>query len=368
MQKYILALNAGSSSLRFSLYTTTLHLVLSDNIDRIGARGGAYATHAAAVQGMRAVMRKKGIVPAEIAVVGHRVVHGGATLRRPVRITASVERAIHTAAALAPLHNPPALMGIRLARRAFPRAAHIAVFDTGLYEELPEVAQTYALPKALARKYGLKRYGFHGLSHEYALHESARRLKKPERALNLLSVHLGSGSSMTAFAKGKPVATSMGFTPMEGLLMTTRVGDIDPGILLYLLKQGKTIKELDNAFNHISGWYGLTGMKDFRDVLYAAGFSKEKGVQSFPISKTQRHDAKLALELFLRRVRFYLGGYATLLGGKVDVIVFTGGIGGVNVRLWREIMRPFPRLRKVRIFRFPSDEAAVIARHAKRFL
>lgn len=366
-QTYILALNAGSSSLRFSLYTAGVHPVLSANIDRIGARGGVYVTHEEAVHGMRAMMQKKGIASRDIAVVGHRVVHGGPLLFSPARITAKVRRAIAAAAKLAPLHNPPALKGIRLANKVFPRAAQIAVFDTGLYEKLPEAAQTYALPKKLRRAYGLRRYGFHGISHEYALQTAAAKLNKPARTFNLISVHLGSGSSITAFAHGKPVATSMGFTPMEGLLMTTRVGDIDPGILLHLLKQGMRVDALDQDLNMASGWYGLTGKKDFRDVLYAAGFSKEKGVKPFSVTKAQCHDAQLALEIFLTHTRFYLGGYAALLG-NVDAVVFTGGIGGVNGRIDREIMRPIPFLRTAKVLRFPSDEAIVIARHARKFL
>lgn len=364
---HILVLNAGSSSLRFSFFTLSGKKVLQKNIDRIGVRGGTYATHTAAFAAVRLALATQRIPRADIVAVGHRIVHGGERFRRPIRITANVKKGIARAASLAPLHNPVALQSIRRSQGMFPHAMQYAVFDTGLYADMPEAAQTYALPRNISRRYGIRRYGFHGLSHEHALHIAVARTGKPAQKLNLISLHFGSGASITAFQRGKAIATSMGFTPMEGLLMTTRVGDIDPGIILYLLKQGISPEKLTHILNNESGWYGLTGKKDFRDVLYAAGFSREKGVKPYRVTATQRKNAQLALNIFLRHSRFYLGGYAALLG-TVDAIVFTGEIGAANGKIRKEIMRSLPQFRGVRILNVQADEAAVIAQYARRFL
>lgn len=250
----------------------------------------------------------------EIQAVGHRVVHGGEKFSGSVRIDRQVIEAVEACAALAPLHNPPNLAGIREARAALPSAEQVAVFDTAFHSTLPPQAFIYALPYEWYEKYGLRRYGFHGTSHQYVAGRAAEILGRPLEKVNLITAHLGNGCSITAICDGRSVDHSMGLTPMEGLVMGTRAGDIDPGIIFHLCAAaGMSAEQVNQALQHDSGLLGISGLSnDMRDIVQAA----EKG----------QDRAKLAMGIFSYRLKKYIGAYTAVLG-RVDALVFTGGIG-----------------------------------------
>ncbi|SEP78339.1 acetate/propionate family kinase [Neolewinella agarilytica] len=250
----------------------------------------------------------------DIDGVGHRVVHGGEDFDRATRIDEEVEARIESLSKLAPLHNPVNLRGIRAARALFPDVDHFAIFDTAFHQSLPRRAKTYALPKELMAEHGIRRYGFHGTSHQYVAAKAASFLGAEPRDLRIISCHLGNGCSVAAIEFGRSVETSMGMTPLEGLVMGTRSGDIDPGIIDYLHEQaGLSTSEIDELLNRKSGLAGLSGVgNDMRTIL-------DK-------SMAGDADCQLAVQVFTHRLRKYIGGYAAIMGG-VDAIVFTGGIG-----------------------------------------
>jgi len=265
--------------------------------------------------------------PDEIAMIGHRVVHGGRTYQKSTRITPEVERVIGELTALAPAHNPAALAGIRVAKALFGETPQVAVFDTAFHATLPDAAAIYPGPYRWAEE-GIQRYGFHGISHAYAAERAAQLLKKPLTSLRLVTCHLGNGCSLAAVRDGKSVDTTMGFTPLEGLMMGTRSGTLDPGLLLYLLRDGgHTPDELDQLLNKEAGLKGLSGVSsDLRDVSAAAA---EGNAQ-----------AALALSVYLHRIRFYLGAMLGSLGG-LDALVFTGGVGEHSAMIRREVCAAF---------------------------
>ena len=322
---HILVLNAGSSSVKASVieHQTGKH-VLTMAIERIDEahpvlrlNGEVQACpgpgHAAALAHALPLMANK-LNGTQLAGIGHRVVHGGDRFSHPVRITDEVEQTIEELSPLAPLHNPVNLEGIRIAKHCFPDLPHIAVFDTAFHQTLPRRARHYALPAELSEKYGLRRYGFHGTSHRYVAQMAADYLQTDLRNLRLITCHLGNGASMTAIEYGRSVETSMGMTPLEGLVMGTRVGDIDPGILLRLLREEDiSIDDLDRILNHESGLKGISKhSNDMRDIIERAANGDE--------------DCRMALHAFCHRIRKYIGAYAAVMDG-VDAIVFTGGIG-----------------------------------------
>jgi len=249
-----------------------------------------------------------------VDAVGHRVVHGGAHFDAPTLLDDSVVEALDALSPLAPLHNPPNLAGIVAARSLLPRLPHVAVFDTAFHATMPRRARSYALPKALVEKLGIRRYGFHGTSHAWVAQQAGRYLKEDPRALRIITCHLGNGASVTAVEAGRSVETSMGMTPLEGLVMGTRSGDVDPGIILEIArKEGLDVDGLDKLLNHQSGLAGLSGVgNDLRDIEARAASGDE--------------DCRLAIQVFAHRVRKYIGAYAAVMGG-VDAIVFTAGIG-----------------------------------------
>ena len=250
----------------------------------------------------------------KIDAVGHRVVHGGTAFDQPTLIDDEVLKVIDDLSPLAPLHNPPNAEGIRIAMLALPNLPHVAVFDTAFHQTMPKRAITYALPKDLRERFDLRRYGFHGTSHQYVVQKTAEYMGEPLERLRIISCHLGSGASVAAVEYGRSVETSMGLTPLEGLVMGTRGGDIDPGLLLHLSRQAQMpLSELDHILNKESGLKGLSGgSADMRDILQRATEDDD--------------DARLALQVFTHRLRKYIGAYAAIMGG-VDAIVFTGGIG-----------------------------------------
>lgn len=254
-------------------------------------------------------------LPADVEVVsvGHRVVHGGRIFDGPTLLDETAIAAIRSLTELAPLHAPVNLAGIEAAKSCFPELPHIAVFDTAFHRTLPRRARTYALPQSLADQHDLLRFGFHGTSHQFVAHRAADYLAKNLRDLRLVTCHLGGGCSVCAVEFGRSVDTSMGMTPLEGLVMGTRSGDLDPGVILRLMRSGMSADELDQLLNRESGLAGLSGIgNDFRDIEQAA----EEG----------NEDCRLALQVFCHRVRKYIGGYAAVMGG-LDAIVFTAGIG-----------------------------------------
>ena len=331
----ILVINAGSSSLKYQLLNPETQQVLAKGLcERIGIDGKftykpdgkqaikeadvAMPTHSEAIQAVlnALVDPDNGVIGSmkEIDAVGHRVVHGGEKFAKSVLITDEVMAAIEESNPLAPLHNPANIIGIKACQALMPDTPMVAVFDTAFHQTMPPVAYTYALPYEYYTEDKVRRYGFHGTSHKYVAGRAAAMLGKPIEELKLISCHLGNGSSITAIDGGKSVDTSMGFTPLAGLPMGTRSGDLDAGILEYLMKKhGYSIDEMLNILNKKSGVLGISGVSsDFRDLEDAAS----KGNQQ----------AQLALDSFDYNVKKLIGAYAAAMGG-VDAIIFTAGVG-----------------------------------------
>ena len=337
----ILVVNAGSSSLKYQLIDMANEAVLAKGTaERIGAAGGGGALLTHETTGKEKIKTKAempnhmvamrlvfdaltnsatGAITnvSEISAIGHRVVHGGESFSNSVVITQSVIDGISRLSALAPLHNPPNLMGIEAAMDALPNAPQVAVFDTAFHQTIPNYAYVYALPYELYAEHGIRRYGFHGTSHMYVAARAADILEKqgiPKDAQKIITCHIGNGVSFTAVKGGKSVDTSMGLTPVEGLVMGTRCGDIDPAIMPYLQKQlGYTANDADDIINKKSGLLGISGVSnDMRDITSHAAAGEER--------------SKLALDIFCYRAKKYIGAYAAAMGG-LDAIVFTAGIG-----------------------------------------
>ncbi|MBN1173209.1 MAG: acetate kinase [Micromonosporaceae bacterium] len=307
----ILVLNCGSSSLKYRLVDCSNPANRrGGTIERIGEPGGEAADHAAA---LRKAARDLGLDPGDIRAVGHRVVHGGTRFRQPTLIDASVIGAIRELIPLAPLHNPANLTGIEVARELVPNAPHVAVFDTAFHATLPDAAATYALDTDLAKRFGIRRYGFHGTSHRFVSRRTADLLGRPLAELNTIVLHLGNGASAAAVAGGRCVETSMGLSPLEGLVMGTRPGDLDPAIGMHLHREGGlSIDEIDEIYQRRSGLTGLCGDNDLRRVL-------ERRQAGDPA-------AALAVEVYCHRIRKYIGAYHAVLG-RLDAITFTAGVG-----------------------------------------
>jgi acetate kinase len=334
----ILVINCGSSSLKYQLFDMTTSTALASGlIERIGESQGllTHTNHAGTDDetkivreepiadheaGMRRAQElladpETGIVAdaSDIQAVGHRIVHGGETFRASVRITPEVMAVIEKTIPLAPLHNPPNLMGIRVAQELFPDAPQVAVFDTAFHQTMPPHAYHYALPYEYYEELRVRRYGFHGTSHKYVAAEAAGLLERPLGELNLVTAHLGSGASICAIAKGRSIDTSMGMTPLGGVMMGTRGGDLDPGVLMFIADQkGYSVAEIDRVLQKESGLKGICGSNDMRDIHARAADGDER--------------ARLALDMFIHRIRQYMGAYFFELG-KVDALVFTAGIG-----------------------------------------
>jgi acetate kinase len=337
----ILVCNAGSSSLKFSVFDTEGELLLADGgIDwirkptRLVFRRADQAEiheelklekHADAAARILDDLQA-GPSPAlpsleELRAVGHRVVHGGERFTSAVRITAEVERAIEELAELAPLHNPASLDGINAVKQVLPKVPQVAVFDTAFHATLSEAARTYPVPQKWTREWGIRRYGFHGLSHSYCASQAAKMIDR--RDLRLVIAHLGNGASVSAVRDGICVDTSMGFTPLEGLMMGTRSGTVDPGLLIYLLRhKGLDAEELDNALNYQSGLLGISGISsDLRQIL-----------SELP----HNPDARLAVDVYVHRIVQTIGAMAATLGG-VDALVFTAGVGERAIEIRKRV-------------------------------
>lgn len=303
----ILAVNAGSSSLKLGLFDATGEVQLAE---RQVAWDSQDAVQADAALG--ALLADLDL--ADIAAVGHRVVHGGSQFTTAVRIDEKVRDEIARLAALAPLHNQPALRTIEQVMRLLPGLPQVAVFDTAFHATLPPAAYHYALPYAWYERWGIRRFGFHGLSHAYCAGRAAELLGRPLAELKLVTCHLGSGCSLAAIAGGASIATTMGFTPLDGLVMATRPGAVDPGLLIFLLADIlMSLSELEHALYHDSGLKGVSGLSgDMRDILAARANGHPR--------------ASLAFDIYVARLREEIGAMATALGG-LDAIIFTGGVG-----------------------------------------
>jgi acetate kinase len=338
----VLVLNSGSSSVKFQLIEPDAGTSVAHGIvERIGDdnstatlvigeqeldREVAIADHEAALHTVFELFDEAGAHLAQLGLiaVGHRVVHGGEDLYRPTVVDDALLATIAELAPLAPLHNPPAVLGIEVARRILPDLPHVAVYDTAFFHDLPAAAATYAIDRNIAREYRIRRYGFHGTSHQYVSEQAADLLGVPLESLNQIVLHLGNGASASAIVGGRPVDTSMGLTPMEGLVMGTRSGDIDPGVIMYLWRTAQLgVEDIEELLNRRSGVLGLGGETDFREIhkRIAAGDA----------------DAQLAYDVYIHRLRKYIGSYLALLG-TTNVLTFTAGVGENDAAVRRDAL------------------------------
>jgi acetate kinase len=336
----ILVLNSGSSSIKFQLIETDAEMIAA-NTDRCLAKGiverigtdeaslrieapakqcnahiGELLDHQSALTRMLEALKECGVIAdvSQVQAVGHRVVHGGEQFSHSVLMDEEVAKVIHQCSELAPLHNPHNLRGYYVARKVMPQVPQVAVFDTAFHQSLPPRAYLYGIPYTYYRRYKIRRYGFHGTSHRYVAFRFRQLFGKGREDVNLITCHLGNGCSMAAIEKGKSVDTSMGFTPLEGLVMGTRSGDLDPAIILYLMSKDElSLHDVSTLLNKFSGLYGLSGeSNDMRELLAASAKGDEQ--------------AKIAIDVFAYRIRRYIGAYTAAMG-HVDGLIFTGGIG-----------------------------------------
>lgn len=394
----ILVVNCGSSSLKYQLYDMENETVMAKGlVERIGIDGSVLThrvegrdkyivqtpmkDHKDAIQLVLDTLTDKehGVIssPSEISAVGHRIVHGGEKYSSSVKIDADVMKELEEVSKLAPLHNPPSIIGINACMELMPETPMTAVFDTSFHQTMPPVAYMYALPYEMYETDAIRRYGFHGTSHKYVSLRAAEILGKDINELKMVTCHLGNGSSLTAVKEGKSVDTSMGFTPLAGLMMGTRTGDMDPAIVTYLMNEkGLSSKEVDTIMNKKSGVLGISGVSsDFRDIEAAA----EKGNER----------AKLALDMFYYKVKRYIGSYSAAMGG-IDVIVFTAGLGENSPDARIEILKGLEFLgfeidteknnfrgeerviskegSKVQVLVVPTNEELMIARDTKELI
>lgn len=331
MNGTVLVINSGSSSIKYQLVEPGSGAALASGlVERIGEDDGLLrhshgeadtrltepvADHGAGLRRVLELFATHGpdLAQANVLAVGHRVVQGGKTYSGPVLVDDSVVARIEELAPLAPLHNPANLRGIEVARELMPDVPHVAVFDTAFFHDLPAAAATYALNREAAAKYGVQRYGAHGTSHQFVSREAAAFVGRPLEQVKQIVMHLGNGASASAVDGGRAVETSMGMTPLEGLVMGTRTGDIDPAVVFHLRRVGGLdVDQIDDLYNRQSGLKGLAGQNDLREIhrLIAEGDA----------------DARLALDVYTHRLRKYIGSYAAVLGG-LDVLTFTAGVG-----------------------------------------
>jgi acetate kinase len=341
----VLVLNTGSSSIKYQfLDMEPVNRLAVGLVERIGEgdsaldhqgtrarrRAEPYRDHDEGLRAMLAAFDAAGPALDQVTAIGHRVVHGGDRFSAPVLIDDAVERMIGEIAPLAPLHNPANLKGIQVARRMFPGLPHVAVFDTAFHQTLPPWAYTYAVPGEWAAELGVRRYGFHGTSNAYVVRRAAALLGRPVDELNMIVLHLGNGASATAVEGGRSVDTSMGLTPLAGLVMGTRSGDVDPALPGFLHREtGMTAEEIDTALNQRSGMRGLAGANDLREVWRRVD-AGDAG-------------ARLAVRVYCHRIRQYVGAYYAVLG-RVDAVVFTAGVGENDARVRASALSGLDRL------------------------
>jgi acetate kinase len=393
--KKIIAINAGSSSLKFQLFEMPEEKVVTKGlVERIGMKDSVFTisvngekvtqvldikNHEQAVNMMLDEMKKHHIINDinDLDGTGHRVVHGGELFPTSALVTDEVEQKIESLIDLAPLHNPANLMGIQAFRKMLPNIPHVAVFDTSFHQTMPEESYLYSLPYQYYKDFGIRKYGFHGTSHKYVSQRAAALLERPIEQLRVISCHIGNGASIAAIDGGQSVDTSMGFTPLAGVTMGTRSGNLDPALIPYIMeKTGKTAEEVLDVLNKESGLLGISGSSsDLRDIEQGAQEGDER--------------AKLALEVFAGRIHKYMGSYATRMHG-LDAIIFTAGVGEnsdivrAKVLEGLEFMGVYwdPRLNTglrgeeafinyphspVKVMVIPTDEEVMIARDVMEF-
>ena len=337
----ILVLNSGSSSIKYKLFRISEKKEKFLEKGLLEKIGEGLASHKDALRSILSNLKSK------IDAVGHRIVHGGDRFKKSVLIDKDVIEAVGHFSELAPLHNPPALLTITESMRLLSRIPHVAVFDTAFFQTMPEHAYLYAIPYRFYEKYKVRRYGFHGTSHRYVAYQAARILKRPLDKTRIITCHLGNGCSVAAIKNGKAIDTSMGFTPLEGLVMGTRSGDMDPAIVEYIMeKENIDINKVIDLLNKESGLLGLSGISnDMREIIKKEKHSKR---------------ARLSLDIFIYRIKKYIGAYLGIMGG-VDAVVFTGGIGENHPALMRKISGGIVP-KKTRVLVVPTDEELMIAR------
>ena len=394
----VLVINAGSSSLKYKLIDMDTEAVMAKGLcERIGIDGSKLThtpeekdkvviekdmpNHSVAIKLVLDALTDKdhGVIAdmSEISAVGHRLVHGGEFFSGSVLITDEVKKAVEECNPLAPLHNPANLTGVAACEEAMPGVPNVGVFDTAFHQTMPAKSYMYGIPYEYYEKYKVRKYGFHGTSHNYVSHKVAELIGKPIEELKIITCHLGNGSSIAAIDGGKVLDTSMGLTPLDGLVMGTRSGSIDPAIIPFLAKnEGLTISEIDSILNKKSGVLGISGVSsDFRDLSAAADEGNER--------------AALALDMFVHSVQGYIGRYASIMGG-VDVITFAGGVGENDITTRAKILagQEFMGVKiddkknnvrgvdaeisaddsKVKVFVIPTDEELTIARDTKKII
>lgn len=396
MSRHALVVNSGSSSIKFQLVDPSKDATeppyVSGLVERIGEDNGTIvlkvggekievtepiSDHADGLDKAFKLMDDNGCGPhsVEIAAVGHRVVHGGKLFSKPQLIDDQIVEMIRDLIPLAPLHNPANIVGIEEARKLLPDVPHVAVFDTGFFHDMPPAAALYPINAEVAAKHDIRRYGFHGTSHEYVSGQVPELLGKDPREVNQITLHLGNGASAAAISGGEPIDTSMGMTPLAGLVMGTRTGDIDPGIIFHLYRQGMSIDEIDNLCNRQSGLKGVSGVNDFRIL-------QERMDDNDP-------DAWAAYQMYVHQLRRYIGSYMLILG-RLDAITFTAGVGENHVGIRRDSMAELenfgikidpernagpndgPRLisaddSTVKVFVVPTNEELAIAQYAMAY-
>lgn len=345
---YLLVLNAGSSSLRFQcIERTSWKQLFKGHVDGIGLKSAALRgdierkvtakNHTEALKIALETLKTSGILKSlnDIQAVGHRVVHGGEKYHAPTLITSKILKELEKISPLAPLHNPANIEGIKACMKLLPQTPQVAVFDTGFHATLPEHAYLYGLPYAYYRKHQIRKYGFHGTSHQFVSEQAITALKKNKKPhARIITCHIGNGVSLTAIKNGKSIDTSMGFTPLEGVVMGTRSGNFDPAILFHLMKKGISAKDLEHTADHESGLKGLSGVssdvRPLRDIYFNAKHPKNTAV-------------KRAFAVYAYRIAQTIGAYTVALGG-LDALVFTAGIGENAWYLRRDICAPLAHL------------------------
>jgi hypothetical protein len=391
----VLVLNSGSSSIKFQLVDPDQHATdepfASGLVEQIGEASGRvtlkYAgeryvveapipDHAVGLELAFQLMSDHGCGPTDVdlVAVGHRLVHGGVLFSKPEIITDKVLNMVRELIPLAPLHNPANIQGVEVAQELLPDLPHVGVFDTGFFYSMPQAAAIYAINADVAKEHGVRRYGFHGTSHEYVSNKVAELMEKPKEEINQITLHLGNGASCAAIRGEQPIDTSMGLTPLAGLVMGTRSGDIDPGIIFHLYRQGLSIDEIDSLLNKNSGIKGIAGINDFRELR--------------ELTDTGNEEAQLAYDIYINQLRRYLGSYMIALG-HVDAITFTAGVGenanfvradaladlemyGIKIDAERNAQpNTGPRListddSTIKVWVVPTNEELAIARYAKK--
>ncbi len=330
----ILVLNCGSQSVKWKIFSDKLELIRENKLEFFD------------MSDFERILTDELLkIKEDVSLVGHRVVHGGEKFRNPAEITDETLEELEKISHLAPLHNPYNILGIKICKNIFKQAKHIAVFDTEFFADLPEYARTYALPESVLKELGIKKYGFQGISHEYVAQKAAEKLGRPIEELRIITCHLGGGASVSAVKNGKAIDTSMGFTPLEGLVMMTRSGNIDAGIVFYLVEKF-SLDKTKEILNRESGIKGICGESDMQKLLKRIDAGNKK--------------AELAFDIFVYSIKKYIGAYYAILGG-CDTLVFTGSVGSGNPKTREAVCKNLSILSNTKILSIETDEELAIA-------